>query len=192
VANTGYSLLEVLLAIAVVAIVSATALPLTFAGIDRTRAAGAARYVAGRLATARFEAVRRSAHVAIRFVEQGDSYWLQTFVDGNRNGVLASDIGSGTDRPLTPPERLDNQFTGVTFGILPGVTGISSGAFDTSDPIQIGGSTLLSFSPLGSCTSGTLFIRGTRGHQFAVRVLGATGRTRMLEYHFGSATWLAR
>ena len=39
---------------------------------------------------------------------------------------------------------------------------------------------------------GTLFIRGLRGNQFAVRVLGATGRTRILEFNFGLRTWLAR
>ena len=64
------------------------------------------------------------------------------------------------------------------------VTGIDPGPFNTSDPVQIGSSTLLSFSPTGSSTSGTLFMHGIRGNQFAVRVLGATGRTRILEFNF--------
>lgn len=190
--SRGYSLLEVLMAITVMMIVSGTALALAHASVDRTRAAAAARYVAGRMATARFEAVRRSAHVAIRFVEQADGYWLQTFADGNRNGVLTSDIGNGVDRPITAVERLDYHFSGVTFGIRPDVTGIVPGPFDTSDPVQIGGSTLLSFNPNGSSTSGTVFILSRGGHQFAVRVLGATGRTRLFEFNFGSASWLAR
>ena len=67
--SQGYSLLEVLMAIAVSVIVCGAAVPLAHGRVDRTRAAGAARYVAGRLATARFEAVRRSAYVAIRFVD---------------------------------------------------------------------------------------------------------------------------
>ena len=109
----------------------------------------------------------------------------RTYVDGNRNGVLARDIARGIDLPITANERLDYHFSGIEFGIQPNVTGIDPGPFNTSDPIQIGSSTLLSFSPTGSSTSGTLFIRGLRGNQFAVRVLGATGRTRILEFNFG-------
>ena len=190
--DKGYSLLEVLMAITIMVIVCGAAIPLAHASVDRTRAAGAANYLAGRMAMARFEAVRRSACVAIRFLQQPDGYWLQTYIDGNRNGVLTSDIASGIDRPITANERLDYHFTGIAFGIKPNVTGIDPGPFNASDPVQIGSSTLLSFSPTGSSTSGTLFIRGLRGNQFAVRVLGATGRTRILEFNFGARTWLVR
>ena len=188
----GYSLLEVLMAMTIMVIVGGAAIPLAHSSVDRSRASGAASYVAGRLAMARFEAVRRSAFVAIRIMQQPDGYWLQTYIDGNRNGVRSSDIAHGTDRPLTASERLDYHFSGVEFGIYPGVTGIDPGPFNASDPVQIGSSTLLSFSPTGTSTSGTLFIRGLRGHQFAVRVLGATGRTRVLEFNFGTHEWLAR
>ncbi len=98
----------------------------------------------------------------------------------------------GIDIAITANERLDYHFTGIKFGIQPNVTGIDPGPFNASDPIQIGGSSLLSFSPTGSCTSGTLFIHGLQGHQFAVRVLGVTGRTRVLEFNFETTSWLAR
>jgi prepilin-type N-terminal cleavage/methylation domain-containing protein len=190
--SNGYSLLEVLMAITIMVIVGGAAIPLAHGTVDRSRAVGAANYVAGRLTLARFEAVRRSACVAIRFVERGDGYWLQTYVDRNRNGVLTRDIDDGIDTPITAGERLDYHFSGVVFGIQAGVTGIDAGTFNTTDPIQIGNTTLLSFSPTGSSTSGTLFIRGLRGNQFAVRVLGATGRTRILEFNFARGIWLAR
>ena len=190
--RNGYSLLEMLMAITLMVIVGGAAIPLAYSSIDRSRAAGAAGYVAGRMTVARFEAVRRSAHVAIRFLPQSDGYSLQTYVDGNRNGVRTSDIADGSDVPITAIERLSYHFTGVEFGIQPGVTGIDPGPFNTADPIQIGSSTLLSFSPTGSSTSGTVFIQGARGNQFAVRVLGATGRTRIFEYNVGARTWLVR
>ena len=190
--SRGYSLLEVLMVMTISVIVGGAAIPLAHGSVDRTRAAGAARYVAGRMAMARFEAVRRSACVAIQFLQQPDGYWFRTYVDGNRNGVLTRDIASGIDAPITLNERLDYHFTGVVFGIRPNVTGIDPGPFNGGDPIQIGSSTLLSFSPTGSSTSGTLFIHGIRGNQFAVRVLGATGRTRILEFNFGSSVWLSR
>lgn len=190
--SKGYSLLEVLMAITLMVIVGGAAIPIAHGSVDRSRAAGAASYVAGRMALARFEAVRRSAHVAIRFLQQPEGYVLQTYVDGNRNGVLTSDIAAGLDLPITPGERLDYHFSGIVFGIQPSVTGIDPGPFNASDPVQIGSSTLLSFSPTGSSTSGTLFIHGLRSNQFAVRVLGATGRTRILEFSFAAGIWLAR
>ena len=180
------------MAITIMVVVGGAAIPLAYSSVDRSKAVGAASYVAGRMAMARFEAVRRSASVAIRFMQQPDGYWLQTYVDGNRNGVRSQDIANAIDRPLTANERLDYHFSGVEFGIQPNATGIDPGPFNASDPIQIGNSTLLSFSPTGSSTSGTVFIRAGRGHQFAVRVLGATGRTRILEFNFGKNVWLAR
>jgi type II secretory pathway pseudopilin PulG len=191
--SSGYSVLEVLVAIAIVVIVAGAVIPLLHGSIDRSRAAAAASYLAGRMARARFEAVKRSAAVAIRFVENTDGYWVRAYVDGNRTGVRTLDIALGLDRPITGDERLDHHFPGVTFGIQPNVTGLDPGQpFDAGDPVQIGPSTLLSFSPNGSSSSGTLFIRGQRSSQFAVRILGATGRTRVFEFNFGDSTWRTR
>jgi type II secretory pathway pseudopilin PulG len=191
--DSGYTTLELLMVVSITIVASGAAIPLATNSVDRTRAAGAARYVAGRMATARFEAVRRSAFVAIRFVRDDAGFSLRSYVDGNRNGVLSGDITRGIDVPLTAGERLEHHYSGITFGILPNVTGLDPGQpFNAADPVQIGPTTLLSFSPLGSSTAGTLFIRGQRGTQFAVRVLGATGRTRTFEFNFGDARWQRR
>ncbi len=189
----GYSLLEVLVVMSIMVIVTGAALPSALGSVDRSRAAAAASYVAGRMAAARFEAVKRSAAVAIRFVHNTDGYWLRAYVDGNGTGVRTVDIADNIDLPITSDERLDYHFPGVTFGIQANVTGIDPGQpFNSADPIQIGSSMLLSFSPTGSSTSGTLFIRGQRATQFAVRVLGATGRTRVFEFNFGDGKWRVR
>ena len=188
--SNGYSFPEVLVTIAVVAIVAGAAIPLVYESVEQSRAAAAARYVALRLARARFEAVMRSASVAIRFTQGDDGYRLQTYVDGNRNGVRSEDIARSIDPPIGSSERLDYHFPGVVFGVAENVTSLDSGQLlDARDPIQIGPTTLLSFSPDGSSTSGTLFIRGRRASQFAVRVLGATGRGRIFRYNFQDGTW---
>ncbi|HKY21483.1 MAG TPA: prepilin-type N-terminal cleavage/methylation domain-containing protein [Vicinamibacterales bacterium] len=191
--SRGFSLLEVLAAISILVIVAGAAVPLAHNSVERSRAAAAASYVSGRAAKARFEAVKRSAFVAIRFVENADGYWFRTYVDGNGNGVLARDINSGVDRPITSAEQLDHHFPGVTFGIESNVPSLDSPQIlNTRDPIQIGNSTLLSFNPNGCSSSGTLFIRGQRASQFAVRVLGATGRTRVFQFSFDDRTWRRR
>ena len=127
------------------------------------------------------------------FVDQADGYWFQTYVDGNRNGVLTADIARGIDVP-------DHGERTTRLSLLRRRVRHHAGRHRhrsrshsiRDDPIQIGSSTLLSFSPTGTSTSGTVFIRGVRGNQFAVRVLGATGRTRIFEFNFGERTWLAR
>ena len=50
--------------------------------------------------------------------------------------------------------------------------------------MPIGPAKILTMSPDGTATSGTLYLRGARS-QYAVRVLGATGRTRVLKYDRG-------
>ena len=191
--DSGYSALEVLLAISLLVIVAGAAIPMLTGSLERSRSAAAARYVASRLALARFEAVKRSSFVAIRFVEDEAGYCFRTYVDGDGDGVQSLDIAAQVDVPITTEERLDYHFPGVTFGIQPNGTSLDPGeALDAGDPVQIGPSPLLSFNPNGSSTSGTLFVRGTASSQFAVRVLGATGRIRVFEFVFEDATWRMR
>jgi hypothetical protein len=46
-------------------------------------------------------------------------------------------------------------------------------------------------TPDGTATAGTLYLHGRRS-QFAVRILGTTGRVRVLEYRAEQHQWLAR
>ena len=190
--DRGYSLIEVLAVVTLIVILAAAAVPLAHNSLDRSRTAGAASYVASRLMLARLEAVKRSTFVAVHFVLKPDGYWFRTYADGNGNGVLARDISRGVDLPISTDERLDRQYPGVTFGICPSVTPVVPGdPFNTSDPIQVGRSTLLSFSPDGSSTAGTVYLRGALTNQFAVRVLGVTARARILHFDFTDGAWRA-
>jgi hypothetical protein len=69
--------------------------------------------------------------------------------------------------------------------VLPGI-GVAS------DPVQIGASGLMTFTPMGTGTSGTVYVRGRGSVQYAVRVFGVTGRTRVLRYEAGTGAWLDR
>jgi type II secretory pathway pseudopilin PulG len=189
-AQPGYSLLELLVAAQLIVILSTIAVAFATARLDQSRTAGAAWYVSGRLALARMESARRSAYVALRFLDNGGGYTFAGYVDGNRNGVRSRDIAAGIDRQLGLAEPLEERFPGVTFGICEGVTGVEPGdSLEGGNPIRIGGSGLLSFSPDGSATSGTVYVRGRGASQYAVRVLGATGRTRVLRYDFQNRRW---
>lgn len=184
---SGYTLLEILLVIGLIGTLAATAVPLTSSTIDHLHASAAARHVAARIASARLDAVRRATTIAIRFDREADDYAFVTFVDGNANGVRANDVTRGFDRPLTATERLRQQFPGSAFGLLPGIPDLD-GVHGSTDGVRIGSTNFLSLSPNGSATGGTLYVHGRRS-QYAVRVLGATGRVRLFEYDAGARRW---
>jgi Tfp pilus assembly protein FimT len=189
----GFSLLELLFVIGLLLTLAGTAVPLVLGTLDASRTRGAARYLAGRLNLARMDAVKRSAHVGVRVEGTGARYRYTFYADGNRNGVRTRDITQLVDRPVGPPECLDDKFPGITFGILDGVTAIDGTdvLVADSDPVRFGKSDLLSFSPSGSATSGTFYIRGQGRQQAAVRVLGTTGRIRVLVFDFQARRWVS-
>ncbi len=191
--SPGYSLIELMVVLGIVATAAGVAVPLLLSTLDASRTQGAARYLSGRLHLARMEAVKRSANVALRFEGEDTAYRYAIYMDGNGNGVLARDINSGVDPRIGAPEQIGEKFSGVVFGILEGVTGIddSTPLGAGADPIRFGSSDLLSFSPLGSCTPGTLYLHGRGKQQVAVRVLGATGRVRLFRFDFWRRKWVA-
>lgn len=171
-----------MLAAAVAAVVAAAAVPISLRMVERQRAWSAARYLAGKAADARIQAVRRGANVAIRFETSGDDVTFSVAVDGNRNGVRVQEIETNVDPLIEAPSRLGDRFPGVRIAI-----GDEAGG---GDPVRFGAGGLLSFTPLGTSSSGTVYVRGQDGSQFAVRVLGATGRTRVLQYQPSSGQWI--
>jgi hypothetical protein len=186
----GYSLLELMMVMALGVTMSAAAVPEYLTALDDMRASGAARHIAGRLQRARMEAVMRSAMVGVQFVQTPAGYSYAVYVDGNRNGVLARDIQRGTDVQISAPERLPDQFAGVEFGATPGLPPVDPGGTPPgSDPVRLGSGNFASFSPMGTSSSGTVYIRGRRDAQYAVRVFGETGKTRMLKFERSTGLW---
>jgi hypothetical protein len=186
----GYTVLVVLFAVGVSATLAGIAVPSVSSTVDRLKATGAARYVAGRIAATRLEAIRRATTVGLRLDPVGGDYTIATFVDGNGNGLRATDISRGIDRPSGRAERLHEHFAGTAFGLLPGVPDLD-GSTATADGVRIGSSSFLSLAPDGSATSGTLYVHSRRA-QYAVRILGATGRVRIFRYDTGARTWISR
>jgi type II secretory pathway pseudopilin PulG len=186
----GYTLLEILLVVSVLVTVSGVAIPLSASVTDRLHASGAARYVASRIALSRIDAVRRATTVGLRFADVGGDYQFATFIDGNGNGLRASDITRGVDRQSGRTERLQEQFANAVFGLLPGIPDLD-GNTGTMNGVRIGSSPFLSLAPDGSATSGTLYVHSRR-HQYAIRILGATGRVRLFRFDPGAHRWISR
>jgi type II secretory pathway pseudopilin PulG len=186
----GYSMVELAVVVGLMVTATAAALPRMAAGLDETRVAGAARYLSARFYDARGQAVTRSAEVALRFTATNAGYIYAVYVDGNGNGVLARDIQRNIDRQLHSPEQLSSQFSGVDFGTLPGLPAIDAGSPPPGDdPIRFGASNMVSFSALGTSSSGTLYLKGHGNIQYAVRLVGGTARVRIFRFDARSRQW---
>lgn len=184
--------MELIFIVAVMTTLAGIAVPAILTNLDDARTAAAARYLASTARLARTQAVTRSAAVGIHFEKHGNSYRLAMYVDGNFNGIRTADITGGIDRMIRAPERIEDQFPGVAFGIADGVLGGGGSAAGGADPIRLGRGDIMTFTPIGTATSGTVYIRSRTGHQYAVRILGATGRTRILEFDWGAGVWTDR
>ena len=185
-----YTALELLFAVTLSLVVGAVATPQLLASVDDLRAAGAVRYIATKLQQSRMEAVSRSASVGWQFVVIPNGYTYALYRDGNGNGIGSLDIQQGVDARIGAPELLTTRFTGVDFGVLPGLPPVDpGGTAPGSDPIKLGSSNILTFTPLGTSSSGSLYLLGRRNAQYAIRILGETGKTRILKFDPRTRQW---
>lgn len=187
----GYTLIELLLVLAIVTVLIGTALPITTDALDALRTQNAARYLSARILNGRMDAIKRSTILGLRFEAGQADYTYRPYVDGNWNGIRAADITRGTDRPLGPAEHIGDNFKGVSFGLMPGLPDADGLNNTGTEGVRIGSARILTTSPDGTATAGTLYVRG-KNTQYAVRVLGPTGRVRVMQYLKGERKWINR
>lgn len=176
----GHSLLELMCVLAVIATLSAVAIPRLNQTVHEHRVRGAAFHLRGLLRQTRARAAAEARYVGVVFEEVDGDPVFSLYADGNGNGIRRSEIRAGTEERLREPYRLTEAFPGVRYGSLP------AGADTPFFPgLRIGRSRMVSFSPLGSSTTGTLFLSNHYGVVYAVVVLGSTGRVRIARYRGG-------
>jgi Tfp pilus assembly protein FimT len=157
---------------------------------DRARAAAAGRCLASVFQGARLAAVQRGQMVGIRFDEGPDGLGWTVYADGNGNGIRTADISSGADLRLAARTSMPAIVPGVDLGATAGVPQVDSSALVGDDPVRLGASDILSFSPDGTSSSGTVYLVGRGGHDWAVRVLGATARIRLSRFDTVRREWI--
>ena len=189
--SRGAALIDVLFAASLGLVMTAIAVPVVGGTLERERTIVGTQYLAGQLQRARLDSLKRARSVAVRLEVVGDRTRLQLFADGNGNGVLQRDIDRGIDPPLTAPAWLDDQARDISLRVNQPITEVAGSTAITpgEDPLRIGNTALLTFSPLGSATSGTLYVAAHRGPQMAIRVFGATGRVRVLMFDAQTRQW---
>ena len=186
----GMSLPEVMLVLAVIAGTMWLGLPALKAYSIEATLFGSAEIFKSEFRRARWLSIRSGRQTALRFETRPDGVYLGIYSDGDWDGVLSRDIQSGVDPMLSQPRRLTDSAE-VRVGIQPGVEEPppGRGLLDPDDPIRFGRSDMVSFSPLGTATPGTLYLTG-HGLQVAVRVTGTDARIRTMVWH--GAGWRDR
>jgi type II secretory pathway pseudopilin PulG len=189
-AEHGYTTLELLIVATLVIILAALTVPVTSATIDSNRVRHAANFAAARMRYTRQQAVFGNRAFAMVFDSTGGRWQFRVCSDGNYNGVRRLDISLGHDPCIDGPHDIETMFQGTKVAADPAIRG-PAGEPGSSDAVRFGRSNIFSCSLGGSCNAGSLYLQSPGGTQYAVRVFGATGRTRVLRYERATSRWVA-
>jgi prepilin-type N-terminal cleavage/methylation domain-containing protein len=184
--DRGFSLVEVLVAVAIVLAMAAAALPVFRAQFADAHLVGAGQQFKSQFRLAHSAAVRAGVYTAIRFERRDDgTFWYAVYQDGDGDGVRSADIEAGEDRLVSGPFPLTGGAPGVSVAINPHVPALPPEHGELSgDPVRFGPSDILSFSPVGTATPGTFYLAGDSA-QAAVRVTGGSARVRLMVWRGG-------
>jgi Tfp pilus assembly protein FimT len=175
----GYSLVEMVVMMTLLGVIAGIGIPRIWESVQEYRLRGASLYIRGLLRQVRAQAAANNAYMGIVFDEEEGQPSFSIHVDGNHNGIRRAEVRSGIDKRIRGPWRLSDVFPGVRYGSPP------LGADPPFPELRIGRSRIVSFSPIGTSTSGTLFLSNGRGSVHAVIVLGTTGRVRLARFRGG-------
>jgi hypothetical protein len=188
--DQGLSTVDLLIAVMIVASISALAAPVAASVTDSSRLRHAAAFVSSRFRLARLDALNRGANVAVVFDRAVGRWTIRVCRDGNRNGIRRADIASGADPCFDGPYAVGDLFPHVNIDVDATLRG-PAGEAPSPDAVRFGSSDLVSFSATGSCTAGSVFLRSTGSAQFVVRVAGINSRIRVMRYDSPRAGWLS-
>lgn len=190
-AQTGFSLPELITVLAIAGSALLMAAPMAQGIYAGVRIHSAGQEAAMTFRVARATAIRSGRETAVRVEITAEGYRLGIYRDGNGNGVLNRDITRGVDPPAPGAHGWDR--SDVTVSILRQVRvpnpSAPGHALNPDDPVRFNSSNLCSFSPLGECTPGSLYLSDGRSRMAVVRVYNRTGRIRVLYFTAGSPRW---
>ncbi len=130
----------------------------------------------------------------MRLTWSSGRYVYAFYRDGDGDGVRADDIAAGRDLLIDGPRDLPSRYEGTDFGLLeaaiPEVPPGTGSLPPHGDPVRFGRADIVSFTPRGTSSSGTLYVSDGRSTVAAVVLYGATGRIRICR--FDGDLWLWR
>lgn len=191
----GFQLVEAVVVLAIVAASLVVSIPPVMRWTSALRLRLATAEFTATLRLARSTAVTTGAKVGVKFRPRPSGRVTFTLHrDGDGDGVRTRDIDDGTDRQIGPEHQLQHVGAHVRLGFPPGIVPRDPGnpgrRLDRlDDPIRFNRSDIAAFNTLGQGTPGSLYLTDGQRGLTAVRVLGATGRVRVLVYDVTTERW---
>jgi len=190
----GLSLVELLAALVLIGVLTSMLIPTGAEMIAGARAGAGAREMAATLQAMRWTAVSSNRSHGLYFAldQRGWHWWVVR--DGNGNGLRTAEVRDGTDPTVSGPHRLEDRVDGLYLGFppapsVPAIPPRSGSIANLADPVKFGRSDLVSFSPLGTASSGTLYLTDRRHALRAVVLFGPTVRIRVWRFDTREARW---
>jgi len=192
--SSGASLAEALVVTALLAAAALAAAPAVARLREAGRAGSAARSLAAKLREQRFRGIAQRRACGLHFEKLSEGWVFREVVDGNGNGLRTAEIRSGADPTVAGPFRVEGLVTGARLGLPPGgpfpeIPPATGSIPSSADPVQFGASDVVSFSPLGASSSGTLYVTDGASALSAIVVYGPTARIRVLRYEPSEGAW---
>jgi prepilin-type N-terminal cleavage/methylation domain-containing protein len=189
----GITLPEVLTSLAILSIaagLSAAAVH-EFAGMGSLRAAS--QEIASVFSQARGRALFRNAYSGVKWVARDGDLTLAIHDDGDGDGVMNDDIDRGVDPLVFGPLSVKSRWPKVAVGFIPGFLARDpkgNPVGDLSDPIRFGRSDIASFSPVGNCSPGSIWLGDGKSRQALVRLTPGSATIGIYEWVASRRTWL--
>jgi prepilin-type N-terminal cleavage/methylation domain-containing protein len=181
----GLTLVELMIAVALVAILAGVSVPYLLVNLPAYRANGATRQLVGDFRLAKTRAVERGVDVLIAFAPGANTYTVA--FDINENGALDA---APTDEPIKTV-NVSALYKGIEF------TPYTSGLNPSGDPLPGDGVSfeddLATFYPSGGARPGAAYVRPShdagvrRDRERGVTVTATTGRARA--YQWNGSAW---
>ena len=189
----GWSLIDALVALTVVGLLASWSAPLAARVVADAKTAAAAREFAMLFHAMRWRSVSENRNVGLFFERVGGAWQWWEVDDGNGNGLRTAEIRSGADLKRSGPHRVETTHRGVRLGFPTGnpVPNIPPrrGTLSGPDPVRFGRSDVVSFSPRGRSSSGTLFLTDGRRRLYGVLLYGASARVRVWRWDDREMQW---
>lgn len=191
----GYSFVETLAVLLIMALILGAGAARVHASLMNNRMRMATRRMFLLARWMQSEAVRTRKKVGIVFTRAPDgTYQFGLYSDGDGDGIRMRDVRSGKDPKFAGPFFLWREYPGIRLGILerdriarvPPAGGVLGNRLD---PVQFGSSDIISFSPRGRSSSGTLYFTDQSRRMMALVVYGPTVRIRIWTYRDGPGRW---
>ena len=187
----GMSYVEMLVVLAVLGSLLAVTVKAMDRIIEQSSARSLITVVLSLTNQARTEAILKRSYAGIAFLEGANGVEARVYRDGDGDGLSRDDVRRGVDVPLGPATFLKMERAQVG---LPSAVNRDPEGYPLSGgrAVRFGPGSVLSFSPKGTASPGSLYLSCGEQEAWAFRVAPLTGTVRVFQWRSGRWTEVQR